>query len=112
MGNISDTIGSIVKCAFLCGMPKNGVMNVSDFVKVVRAEKSTKKFVFPPMEVFPTISRISVHDEWPIKVVMKIHSLSLNGSKVIGQRSSCLEFTVLFVIANISNLQLQSSHFW
>ena len=61
--NISDTIGSIVKCTYLRGMLKQeqGIHWVKDIVSVIKSDlkTKTKKFTYSFVEEFGTTDRAS-----------------------------------------------------
>ena len=79
--NTSDTIGSIVKCAFLKGIAKEnrGIGKASDIVELVarNTKTETKKFDFFVVEEFLSMERIEEHDRpnFEIKGIAKVHQL-------------------------------------
>ena len=99
--NVSDTIGSIVKCAFVRAMHKNeqGVHNASDIVDVIRSElkEETKKFEFFVVEEFRKTDRIKGRDKCSVQGIMKLHSMVTNGSDVILRQWTCTKCTVASV---------------
>ena len=109
--NISDTIGSIVKCAFLRGQLKtgdHGVHSAREVVDIVRGElqDSTKKFDFfvvrevPPLQRVPANKRI----KYTYRGIMLKHSIKLShGNSLLLDELSCMECTVAKLCGNCAN---------
>ena len=96
--NISDTVGSIVKCGYVRAMHKHeqGVHNASDVVSVIKTElqEEMKKFEFFIVEEFRSTDHVSDRDECVVEGIMKIHSLVTHDDKVICRQWTCTTCTV------------------
>ena len=96
--NISDTIGSIIKCAYIRGMHKTerGVHNVKDIIEIVKSElqSNMKNFSFFIVGEFGETERIVSRDECKIDAIMKKHSLVAQEGKIITRRWTCENCTV------------------
>ena len=93
--NTSDTIGSIVKCAFLRAMYQKdeGVSSIEDIVSLIQGQLSSsmKKFEFFVVESFDFIERKTNRNELMIPHLSKIHSLVLNAETIIPRYWTCLQ---------------------
>lgn len=91
--NISDSIGSIVKCAFQRGITKlnEGVTTAAEIVKVICSEvkETTAKFSFFVIEEFPTVDRTNVSPEYPLPGILTVHSLRLHKDGLLARKLSC-----------------------
>lgn len=101
--NVSDSIGSIVKCAFQRGISKldEGVKTASDIVQVINNETkdATPKFKFFIVEEFGEIEHIETDIEYPLPGIRSIHSLKLFGHGIIASTLSCLNCTAASLCA-------------
>ena len=72
--NISDSIGSIVKCAFQRGIMKRneGITTAAEIVKIIRDEvkESTEKFTFFIIEKFEAFSRNDAEGGYPLAGIL------------------------------------------
>ena len=97
--NTSDTIGSIVKCAFVKGTAKanQGIGKASDVVELVAAnvKSETKKFDFFIIEEFPFIERIEEKDcaSFEINGISKAHQLYVRDEGLVADELSCIYCT-------------------
>lgn len=91
--NISDSIGSIVKCAFQRGITKDseGVRGASDIVEIIRREvkETTAKFSFFIVEEFAYFDREDLTPEYPLSGILNMHSLRLKEDGILAKRLSC-----------------------
>ena len=96
--SVSDTLGSISKCAFQRGIVKSdeGVADLSEVIELIKSELnvSTKKFSFFEVVPFDFIERLTKRPHLTIPDVSKLHSISLNGTQVISHRWTCTDCTV------------------
>lgn len=93
--SVSDTIGSVVKCAFVRAMYKQdqGVSNAGHVLQLINSEVSecTKKFDFFIVEEFPSINRVSEREEYKLNGIMSMHSLRVKTDGILAQERSCVE---------------------
>ena len=93
--NTSDTIGSIVKCAFLRGMysKDEGISSIGDMVSLIISQlnSSMKKFKFFNVESFGFIPRKTNRNALVVPEITKIHSIVLSGEKIIPRYWTCLQ---------------------
>ena len=109
--NISDTIGSIVKYAFLRGQLKtgdHGVHSAREVVNIVRGElqDSTNKFDFFVVREVPTLQRVPANQrmKFAFKGIMLKHSIKLAyGNGLLLDELSCLECTVAKLCVKCTN---------
>lgn len=91
--NISDTIGSIVKCAFQRGIAKHneGISTSSDIVRIIRSEvkDATSKFSFFVVEEFQGFQRVDQTSEFPLPGILSIHSLKVKQSGILARKLTC-----------------------
>ena len=96
--SVSDTLGSISKCAFQRGIVKSdeGIADLSEVIELIKSELnvSTKKFLFFEVVSFDFIERSTERAHLAIPLISKLHSAALNGTKVISHRWSCTDCTV------------------
>ena len=96
--NVSDTIGSIVKCAFIRGIQKNdeGLQNLSDMLSLIKSElkESTAKFEFFAVEEFGETERVLLRNELVIPNITKVHIILMTGDDLVAQWWTCLECRV------------------
>ena len=96
--NISDTVISIVKCAYLRDMLKHeqGIHRVKDIVSVIKSElkTTTEKFTYFLVEEFGTTESITSRDECLIDGMMKLQRLVTQNDKVILLPRTCTNCTV------------------
>lgn len=99
--NISNTIGLIVKYAYVCGMLRHeqGIHCVRYIVSVIKFElkTTTRKFTYFPVEEFGTTDSITSRDKCPINGIMKLHSLVTQDDKVILLPYICTNCTVSMI---------------
>ena len=106
--NISDTIGSIVKCAFLRGVIhyEHEIRNDETAVKIVKEnlKEITKKFEFVVIEPFPVFAREKQRQEWELKGIRSIHSIVINKEegKIIALPVSCQKCEVSTICSDCS----------
>ena len=97
--NTSDTIGSIVKCAFLKGIAKDnqGIGKAEDVVELVKknVKAETKKFDFFIVEEFPFIYRIEEdrREFFEIEGIRKVHRLFAREGGLVAEEWSCTSCT-------------------
>ena len=105
--SVSDTLGSISKCAFQRGIVKSneGVEDLSEVITLIKSELnvSTKKFSFFEVVSFDFIDRLTKRPHLAIPDVSKLHSVSLNGTKVISHRWTCTDCTVSQLCTSCQN---------
>ena len=93
--NTSDTIGSIVKCAFLRGMytTDEGISDINDMISLIKSQlkSSMKKFKFFDVESFGFINRKRARNELPIPEISKVHSIVVSADKLIASYWTCLQ---------------------
>ena len=93
--NTSDTIGSIVKCAFLKGIAKEneGIGNAADVVALVKknVRTETKKFDFFEVEEFPFMERLDEdkRPEFLISGISKVHQMFVKDGGLIAEELAC-----------------------
>ena len=96
--SISDTLGSITKCAYGRGILKHDedVSTLSEVVDVIRSEikPSTRKFDFLIVEEFGSTNRKLVRPELEISKISTLHSFNLSGNNLIGKQWTCASCTV------------------
>lgn len=96
--NSSDSIGSIVKCAFLKAIADHneGILSARDIVELLRVvPDATEKFSFFIIEEFPEISRPdnAEREAYVIKDISKMHSFQLSDDGIRVRRVSCVACT-------------------
>lgn len=88
--SVSDTLGSISKCAFQRGIVKSdeGIADLSEIIELIKSELnvSTKKFSFFEVVPFDFIERSTKRPHLAIPLISKLHSASVNGTKAISHR--------------------------
>ena len=93
--NTSDTIGSIVKCAFLRGMytRDEGITGIDDMVSLIKSQlkSSMKKFQFFNIETFGFIDRKVKRNELVVPEISKVHSIVVSDDKLITNYWTCLQ---------------------
>ena len=93
----SDSIGSIVKCAFIRGVLKyeQGILCVNDVLNVINSETkpSTKKFDFFVVEEFKRFQKRTIKSREYCKIpgIMSLHSLKLDEDKIVLNEFTCTE---------------------
>ena len=91
--NLSDSIGSIVKCAFQWGIMKNneGITTTAEIFKIIRVEvkESTEKFTFFIVEELEVFSRGDTEEGYPLAGILGIHSLTVHHEGILAQKLSC-----------------------
>ena len=93
--NVPDTIGSIVKCAFLKAIAKEneGISNSKDVVRfIIEATKlQTPKFDFFLVEEFLFVERIpeKEHDSFIINGITKLHHVVVKDNGILTDETSC-----------------------
>ena len=96
--SVSDTLGSISKCAFQRGILKKdeGIENLSDIIELIKSELnvSTKKFSFFEVVPFDFIERATSRPGLVIKDISKKHSVTIKDSQVLSYRWTCTECTL------------------
>ena len=106
--SVSDTLGSISKCAFQRGIVKKngGIADLAEVIELIKSELnvSTKKFTF--FEIVPVgfIERSTGRPHLSIANVSK-HSVALNGSSIISHKWTCTDCTVALLCNNCKTLQ-------
>ena len=99
--SVSDTLGSIAKCAFLRGVIKKdeGIDGLLDIIDLIRSELnvSTKKFTFFEVIPFDPIDRKSSREGLPIPNISKQHGVSVHEDKVVSHMWTCTECTVAVI---------------
>ena len=95
--NVSDSIGSIVKCAFQRGITKQneGVSTCSEIVNIIKSEvkASTSKFDFFVVEEFDAFERADNQQEYPLPGILNVHSLKLHPCRILANKLSCMQCT-------------------
>ena len=93
--NISDSIGSIVKCAFQRSIAKSdqGITEVREIVDIIKKEVKnvTPKFEFLVVEEFPPFEREENILNYPLVGILNIHTLKLHPDGILAQTLSCLD---------------------
>ena len=95
--SISDSIGSIVKCAFVRGMMQNqeGVQNIDDILNLINTHvsSSTKKFEFFIVEKFLRFQKRTANSReyCSIPGIMTFHSLKLHSGKIYLRDFTCTD---------------------
>ena len=98
--SISDSIGSIAKCAFLRAMMKHafGIMDIDEVLTLIQSEikPQTKKFSFFLVEKFGTFSKRATDNRSYCKVpgIMSQHSMKLVGDGIVMSQWTCLQCEV------------------
>ena len=107
--NTSDTIGSIVKCAFLRGMysKDEGIANIGDMIHLIKSQLSStmKKFHFFNVEDFGFIVRKTKRNELVIPEMSKIHSIVVIGEKLVANYWTCLQCRINKVCSECQKLK-------
>ena len=102
--SVSDSLGSISKCAFLRGVVKKdeGISSLTDVIDLIRSELnvSTKKFKFFEVLPFDFIERKVTRPELVIPNVSKKHSVTVRGDDVISHVWTCTDCTVATMCEN------------
>ena len=84
---MSDTLGSISKCAFQRGIVKKdeGIADLSEVIELIKSELnvSTKKFSFFEVVEFDFIERSTEMAELVIQNISKQHSVAIRGTQVL-----------------------------
>ena len=110
--SISDTLGSISKCAFQRGIVKRdeGIEDLLGVVELIKSELnvSTKKCTFFEIVSFDFIDRSTSRPRLTIPNISKLHSVALNGTSVISHQWTCTDCTVS-VLCDICKSQKGSS---
>ena len=97
--NTLDTIGSIVKCAFLKGIAKDdkGIGKAGDVVELVRknVKAETKKFDFFIVEEFPFMDRIDENERETFEItgISKLHQLFVRDGGLVADEWICTSCT-------------------
>ena len=96
--NTSDTIGSLIKCAFLRAIVNHPgeIRCAKDVVNLLSImPESTEKFSFFVVEEFPEINRIpsEKREEIVIKNILSMHSLKNINGTLFAQKLTCTECT-------------------
>ena len=96
--NTSDTIRSIIKCAYVRVMTNHpdGVHCAADVVNLLSiVPESTEKFKFFVIENCPEIDRVPAEDQTglPMKDIMKMHSILNIEKGLLAHKVTCIECT-------------------
>ena len=107
--NTSDTIGSIVKCAFIRGMCSRdeGIANIGDMINLIKSKLSShmKKFVFFKVEGFDFIVRKQKLNELVIPELSKIHGIVVTGDKLVASYWTCQQCRINQVCSECQKLK-------
>ena len=92
--NTSDTIGSIVKCAFLRGIYQQdeGLTSIEDMIGLIKShlKSSMEKFQLFIVESFGRTERTTKRKELVIPEITKVHSIVMHGDTLIPKYRTCL----------------------
>ena len=94
--NVSDTTGSIVKCAFLKAIAKEneGISNSKDVVRLIKeaTKLQTPKFDFFLVDEFPFVERIpeKERDSFIINGITKLHHLVVKDNGILADETPCV----------------------
>ena len=93
--NISDSIGSIVNCAFQRGIIKcnEGITTTAEIVKIIRVEVKDlqRSSLFFIVEEFEAFSRDDAEEVYPLAGILGIHSLTVHHEGILAQKLSCMD---------------------
>jgi hypothetical protein len=95
--NVSDSIGSIVKCAYLRAMANSdlGVSSAAEVITIIKTalKEKTTNFEFFILEEFGQTARLDGKEK-KIEKILTIHSLAMGPSGVVARQFSCLDCSV------------------
>ena len=108
--NISDTLGSLVKCEAQRQMDRygHGVRTAKDVIKLLEKglSTSTEKFQFIHVEEFPEIVRIPANQRQSYRIpnILQIHSIRVIEDGLLAQHLTCVTCTASKLCATCADI--------